>query len=190
MKSQDLAPLKIKYPSSTPYKYGWISWPEGGDNRVQKLKKKVSLYFNFLPLLSPPPPSSQMPPPYNIAVNRCDQPPPLTHPFTDNKGSRCELLPSSPQVFSEKLTPTLVDGVSIHSSTISRQQNQPATLSMPGNTFSLLLLLFLPSACSASACWTGIQSACREQIIINMVAGSSPQPYGSGMDPFHPSPNI
>jgi len=147
-------------------------------------KKKESL-LRFLPLLSSPffPYCVARRHHLNTAVNRCYQPPPLTHPLTDNKGSRRELLPSLPQVFSQKLMLALVDGISIHNSTISRQQNQSATPYMLGNS----LFSTLPS--STPACRTIIHSLCREQIIINMVDVSSQQPCWHGMDLLQPSPN-
>jgi len=148
------------------------------------LKKKGSP-LSFLPLSSSPffPCCVTRCHHLNTAVNRCYQPPPLTHPLTDNKGSHRELLPSPPQVFSQKLTPALVDGISIHNSTISRQQNQSATPYTLGNS------LFSTSPSSTPACRTIIHFSCREQIIINMVDVSSQQPCGPRMDLLQPNPN-
>lgn len=57
-KGHDLSPLKKKCPSSTSYKYGCISWPERGENRVQKSPKiSLLLCFLFQPTLLPSFPS-------------------------------------------------------------------------------------------------------------------------------------
>jgi hypothetical protein len=49
-----LAQVEIKHPSFIPYKYIWISWPEGGKNEVQKLKKDslpLMLVLSFAQML-------------------------------------------------------------------------------------------------------------------------------------------
>jgi len=47
IKGQYLTPVKMKYPSSTFYKYGWIPWFERGENQVQSRQKIASSLVLF-----------------------------------------------------------------------------------------------------------------------------------------------
>jgi len=52
IKGQDLTPLKTKHPSSTPYKYGWISWLEHQQIQVQIWQKNQVPLLVILPFFS------------------------------------------------------------------------------------------------------------------------------------------